>query len=162
MKRTAAGALAALLCVASALAQAPPPLPEQKKTDLKTKAGTFPMEVTTEFLGMANKKTVVRFRLSAPELSRGAAGKGISRFQGELRGAILQNGELSDVFKYPVAGDLSQDKVFTYSFLRAVAPGTWRFEMALGPVGGPDFGKAAVDLLVPELGTAFRPEMAPA
>ena len=139
-------------------AQAPA---DQKKADLKTKAGTFPLEVTVEYLGMANKKTVVRIRLTAPELSRGAAGRGVKSFQGELRGALLQGGELMDVFKYPVAGELSPDKVFTYAFLRALAPGAWRMELALGPVGGPDFGKAAVDLTVLELGTPFRPEMAP-
>jgi Ca-activated chloride channel family protein len=163
MKRVAVSALGVLLAVAAAGAQAPaPPNSQRKKADLKTKAGTFPLDVTAEFLGSANKKTIVRIRLAAPELSRGAAGKGISRFQGELRGAILHGGELSDVFRYPVAGDLSADKVFTFSFLRAVPPGSWRFEIALGQVGGPDFGKAAVDLLVPELGTPFRPEMAPA
>jgi VWFA-related protein len=145
-------------------AQAPPAeekKKEEKKADLKTKVGTFPLEVTTEFLGMADKKTVVRIKLAAPELSRGAAGKGVKRFQGELRGALLQGGELVDVFKYQVASELAGDTVFTYAFLRAIAPGAWRMELALGPAGGPDFGKAAVDLSVPELGTPFRPEMAP-
>ena len=161
MKRTLAASLIALFAIAAALAQQPAPR-EQKTTDLKTKVGTFPLEVNVEFLGMVNRKTVVRIKLSAPELSRGAAGKGLKSFQGELRGALMQSGQLVDVFKYPVSGELAPDKVFTYSFLRALAPGAWHVEMALGPEGGPDYGKTMVDLAVPELGTAFRPEMAPA
>ncbi len=152
--------LAVLLFGLSAALSAQAPA-AQKKADLKTKIGTFPLEVTAEFLGTASGKTVVRIRLAAPELSRGAAGKGVKSFQGELRGALLQGGQLVDVFKYPVSGELSSDRVFSYAFLRALDPGAWRIELALGPSGGPDFGKAAVDLAVPELGTPFRPEMAP-
>lgn len=162
MRIRSLSALAAgfVLC-AAALAQAPPtPTPTPTKADLKTKVGTFPLDITTEFLGMANQKTVVRVRMAAPELSRGAAGRGRS-FQGELRGTLLRNGAVADTFKYPVASEISPDKVFTFAFLRGLAPGTWRMELALGPVDGPDFGKAALELLVPELGTAFRPEMAP-
>jgi VWFA-related protein len=131
---------------------------EEKKTDLKTKVGAFPLGITVEYLGMANQKTVTRFRMAAPELSQGAAGRGVRSFKGELRGSLLQNGAVVETFKYPVSGDLVPDKVFTYSFMRGLAPGAWRMELALGPVDGPDFGKASLDLAVPELGTTFSPE----
>ncbi len=167
MKHRAVAALAALLLAGSVLrAQAPtpqvPPAEEKKKTELKSKAGTFPLEMSVEYLGMANKKTIARFRMSAPELSVGAAGRGVKSFQGELRGTLLQKGEIVEAFKYPVSGEVSKEKVFSFAFLRGLAPGTWRMEIALGPVDGPDFGKGSVDLVVPELGNAFSPESTPA
>ncbi|MGH9399725.1 MAG: VWA domain-containing protein [Thermoanaerobaculia bacterium] len=150
------------LSAAALLAQAPPEkVEEKKKAELKTKVGTFPLEVTVEYLGMAKGKTVARFKMAAPELSRGASGRGVKTFQGELRGSLLQKGEIVEAFKYPVAGELVPEKVFTYSFLRGLAPGSWRMDLALGPTDGPDFGKASVDLVVPELGTVFSPEMTP-
>ena len=153
-------ACVALLAASALLAQGQPgrEKKDEKKADLKTKVGTFPLEITVEYLGMANQKTVTRFKMAAPELSRGAAGRGVKSFQGELRGSLLQKGEVVETFKYPVAGELFQDKPFTYSFLRALAPGTWRMDLALGPPDGPDFGKASVELAVPELGTTFTPE----
>ena len=128
MKHRAVAALAALLLAGSALrAQTPPPqvtpAEEKKKTELKTKAGTFPLEISVEYLGMANKKTIARFRMSAPELSVGAAGRGVKSFQGELRGTVLQKGEIVEAFKYPVSGEVSKEKVFSFAFLRGLAPG---------------------------------------
>lgn len=168
MRQPLAVACAALLAASALLAQAAlvqekpaQEKKEEKKTDLKTKVGTFPLEITVEYLGMANQKTVTRFRMAASELSHGAAGRGVRSFKGELRGSLLQKGEIVETFKYPVAGELLPDKVFTYSFLRGLAPGAWRLDIALGPTDGPDFGKASVDLAVPELGTMFSPEAPP-
>src|SRR5215813_9960693 len=62
------------------------PSPQKQKTDVKTLAGSFALEVTPEYLGMAAKKTVVRLRLSSPELSKAAAAKGVRFLAGELRG----------------------------------------------------------------------------
>lgn len=153
-------AVSAFVLTAALSAQTPPAAAakDEKKTELKTKAGTFPLEITVEYLGMANLKTVTRFKMSAPELSRGAAGRGVKSFSGELRGSLVQKGAIVESFKYPVSGDLLADKVFTYAFLRGIAPGEWRLDIALGPADGPDFGKASVDLFVPELGTTFTPE----
>jgi VWFA-related protein len=160
MRHRFAAAFAAFLAVSVLFAQGQPgqEKKEEKKTDLKTKVGTFPLEITVEYLGMAKQKTVTRFKMAAPELSHGAAGRGLKSFKGELRGSLLQKGEVVETFKYPVAGDLLPDKVFTYSFLRSLSPGAWRMDIALGPTDGPDFGKATVELAVPELGSAFSPE----
>ncbi len=142
-----------------ASAQAPA---QKQKTDVKTLVGSYALEVTPEYLGMANKKTVVRLRLSSPELSKAAFSRGVRAVSGEVRGTFASAGQVVDTFRYPVTGDVEGGKTFTYSFLRAVPPGTYHVQLFFNDPGGHQVGKAEVDLFVPEIGTVFRPEMAPA
>src|SRR5713101_3807306 len=153
-----------LLFLAATLALTPVSvLPAQtRKTELKTLAGRFPLEVTAEYLGMAGKKTVVRIRLSSPELSKAAASHGLRSFAGELRGTFSRGEEMVQAFRYPVAGDVLDGKTFTYSFLRPLLPGNYRLKLVVADPGGREVGEGTVDLSVPEVGVAFRPEMAPA
>jgi Ca-activated chloride channel family protein len=142
-----------------ASAQAPA---QKQKTDVKTLVGSYALEVTPEYLGMANKKTVIRLRLSSPELSKAASSRGVRAVSGEVRGTFASAGQVVDTFRYPVSGDVEGGKTFTYSFLRAVPPGTYHVQLFFNDPGGRQVGKAEVDLFVPEIGTVFRPEMAPA
>jgi VWFA-related protein len=135
---------------------------QTKKTELKTPVGRFPLEVTAEYLGMAAGKTVVRIRLASPELSKAAAAKGVRTFSGELRGTFTKGTEMVQAFRYPVSGDILDGKAFTYSFLRPVPPGNYRVELVVADPTGHEVGKGAVDITVPEVGVAFRPDMAPA
>jgi VWFA-related protein len=138
-------------------------LPAQtKKTEMKTLAGRFPLEVTAEYLGMAADKTVVRLRLSSPELSKAAAAKGVRTFSGELRGTFSRGNDMVQAFRYPVSGDIMDGKTFTYSFLRPVPPGNYRVKLVIADPNGREVGEGTVDLMVPEVGLAFRPDMAPA
>src|SRR5262249_35963712 len=139
-----------------------PSLAQTKKTELKTPVGRFPLEVTAEYLGMASERTVVRIRLAAPELSKGLASHGVRFFSGELHGAFLKGEDIAAAFRYPVSGELDVAKPFTYSFLRSVPPGSYKLKLTLTDPNGHDVGQGTVDLSVPELGTQFRPEMAPA
>ena len=135
---------------------------QTKKTEIKTPVGRFPLEVTAEYLGMAAGKTVVRIRLASPELSKAAASKGVRTFSGELRGTFSKGNEMVQAFRYPVSGDILDGKTFTYSFLRSVPPGNYRVKLIVTEPGGREVGEGSVDIMVPEVGVAFRPEMAPA
>jgi len=160
MKRAQTLLLAVLLCWPAALpAQAPA---QKQKTDVKTLVGSFALEVAPEYLGMAARKTVVPLRLSSPELSKAAAARGVRFVTGELRGTFSSAGQVVDTFRYPVSGDVEGGRTFTYSFLRALPPGTYHVQLFFNDPGGREVGKGALDLLVPEIGTVFRPEMAPA
>ena len=151
-----------LLLVTAALSSGTPLSAQTRKTEIKTPAGRFPLEVTAEYLGMAGKKTVVRIRLSSPELSKAAASHGMRSFAGELRGTFSRGEEMVQAFRYPVAGDVTDGKTFTYSFLRPLPPGNYRLKLVVAEPGGREVGEGAVDLSVPEVGITFRPEMAPA
>jgi Ca-activated chloride channel family protein len=132
-----------------------------RQIPVKTKVGTFSLGIETDFLGMAGTKTVVRVRLTAPELSREAAAHGVKGFRGQLKGGFRQAEAEVDSFEYPVTADLAAGVPFAYSFLRAVPPGTYRLRLVLADPDGRDMGEGSLDLLVPELGNPFRPEMAP-
>ncbi len=151
-----------LLAVALTVSAAGPLPAQTRSTELKTPVGRFPLEVTAEYLGMAAGKTVVRIRLSAPELSRAAASKGVRAFAGELKGTFSRGEEMVQAFRYPVAGDITDGKTFAYSFLRPVPPGNYRLKLVVADPSGREIGEGSVDLSVPEVGVAFRPEMAPA
>ena len=132
-----------------------------RQLPIKTKVGTFPLGIQTDFLGMAGKKTVIRFRLTAPELSREATSHGVKGFSGLVKGGLRQAEADVDSFEYPVSADLSGGKPFEYAFLRAVPPGTYTLRLVLASPDGKDMGEGSLDLTVPEVSTAFRPEMAP-
>jgi Ca-activated chloride channel family protein len=134
---------------------------QTRETDLSTAAGKFPLYVTAEYLGMAGLKTVVRFRLRAPELSMAAAKRGLKSFSGELLGAFVRGEDVVQAFKYPVSGELGERMTFQYSFLRSIEPGTYKLKLTLVAPGGREVGDAAIDLSVPEVGTQFSPDMAP-
>ena len=139
------------------------PVKDQKKTaDISTPAGKFALEVTADYLGMAAGKTVVRLRLASPQLTAALASKGVRFVSGEVRGTFSKGEEMVEAFRYPVSGDIEGGKTFTFSFLRPVPPGNYKVKLLFGLPGGKDIGEGAVDLSVPELGTEFRPEMAPA
>jgi len=135
---------------------------QKKDAEVSTPAGKFSLEVTAEYLGMASGKTVVRLRLASPQLSKALSARGARFVSGELRGTFSRGGETTETFRYPVSGDLDGGKNFTYSFLRSVPPGAYKVKLVFALPGGKDVGEGAVDLAVPELGTPFRPEMAPA
>ena len=156
--RIAAGVMAVLLPAALA-AQSQK---QTTATDVKTLAGKFSLEVTAEYLGMASGKTVVRVRLSSAELSRALSAKGARFVSGELRGGFLRGDDMVEAFRYPVSGDIDGGKTFTWSFLRAVPPGAYKIKLVFALPGGKDIGEGTIDVAVPELGAAFRPEMAPA
>ncbi len=86
--RFAFGVVLALL--AAGLAAQSPGQP--RPLPLKTKVGTFPLGIETDYLGMAGPKTVVRFRLTAPELSREAAARGVKGFAGRIKGGFRVGG----------------------------------------------------------------------
>ncbi len=135
---------------------------QKKNTEVQTTAGKFSLEVMAEYLGMASGKTVVRLRLSSPQLSKALTARGVRFVSGEVRGSFSRGADMVEAFRYPVSADIDAGKVFTYSFLRAVPPGAYKVKLVFALPGGKDVGEGAVDLAVPELGTAFRPEMAPA
>ena len=57
----------------------------------------------------------------------------------------------------------SPDKVtFQYAFLRSIEPGSYNLSLTLLAPGGREVGAAAIDLSVPEVGTQFSADMAPA
>lgn len=110
---------------------------------------------------MAGSKTVLRVRLASPELSRAALSRGLRAFSGELKGSFHRGDAVAEEFQYPVSGELTEGEAFTYSFLRALPPGSYRLKLVLAGPGGLEVGEGSVDLAVPEVGTVFRPEMAP-
>src|SRR6266487_5324953 len=149
--------------VLAVLLSAELPAQDQKKsTEVQTTAGKFSLEVTAEYLGMASGKTVVRLRLSSPQLSKALSARGVRFASGEVRGSFSRGADMVEAFRYPVSADIDAGKVFAYSFLRAVTPGAYKVKLVFALPGGKDVGEGAVDLAVPELGTEFRPEMAPA
>jgi VWFA-related protein len=150
--------LAALLAVLAAA----PTLGQTVETDLSTAAGKFPLYVTAEYLGMAGLKTVVRVRLRAPELSMAAGKRGLKSFSGELQGSFLKGEDIVQAFRYPVSGEIGTRTTFTYGFLRAIEPGSYRLKLVLQAPGGRDVGEASVELSVPEVGAKFSADMAPA
>ncbi|MEP6800456.1 MAG: VWA domain-containing protein [Acidobacteriota bacterium] len=152
-----------LLAVCLCLASAGPAFAQKRKgAELNTKVGKFPLEISSEFLGMASGKTVVRIRLASPELTKGLSARGVRGFSGQLQGTVLQNGEISQTFHYPVTASLASGASFSYSFLRAVKPGSYRLKLVFtDPDGGRVVGDGEVELSVPEVSSAFRPEMAP-
>ncbi len=153
-----------LLALCLALATAGPVFAQKRKgTELNTRVGKFPLEISSEFLGMASGKTVVRIRLASPELTKGLSARGVRGFSGHLQGTLLQNGEISQSFHYPITASLASGAAFSYSFLRAVKPGSYRLKLVFtDPDGGHVVGDGEVELLIPEVSAAFRPEMAPA
>ena len=150
------GLLALLLC-------AELPAQDQKKTtEVSTLAGKFTLDVTAEYLGMASGKTVVRLRLASAQLARALSARGVRFATGEVRGTFSRGEEMVEAFRYPVSSDIDAGKAFAFSFLRAVPPGAYKVKLVFALPGGKDIGEGSVDLSVPELGAAFRPEMAPA
>ena len=158
MKRSCSASLLALAFCASLAA---PASGQRQQTEVKTRLGRFFLEVTAEYLGMAAGKTVVRVKLLAPEVSKELTARGVRFFSGELRGTFVRGEETVQAFRYPVSGDVLDGKPLTYAFLRAVPPGRYTMKLVLADPGGREIGESAVELAVPELGTPFRPEMAP-
>jgi Ca-activated chloride channel family protein len=151
------------LCTLLLLAVLPPARAgaQSQRTDLSTAAGTYPLYVTVEYLGMSGQKTVLRIRLKAPELSVAAAQRGLRSFSGQLQGDFSQGDTVVQAFRYPVSGELGERTTFQYSFLRAIAPGSYRMKLILAAPGGRKVGESSIDISVPEVGTTFSPEMAP-
>ena len=159
----AAGILFLVAGVLPAQGQKPLPGQGQKKdTQISTPAGKFALEVTADYLGMASSKTVVRLRLASPQLSKALSERGVRFVSGELRGTFSKGDRTVETFRYPVSGDIDGGKVFTFSFLRPVPPDAYTVKLIFALPGGKDIGEGTVDISVPELGTPFRPEMAPA
>ena len=135
---------------------------QKKSAEVSTPAGKFSLDVTAEYLGMASGKTVVRLRLSSPQLSKALTARGVRFVSGELRGSFSRGEQMVEAFRYPVSGDIDGGRTFAYSFLRSVAPGAYKVKLVFALPGGKEVGEGSVDVSVPELGNPFRPEMAPA
>jgi hypothetical protein len=133
------------------------------KGEVNTAVGKFPLEISSEYLGMANGKTVVRIRLASPELTAGLAKKGVRGFSGTLTGTLTLGGEAVQSFHYPVTASLANGAEFSYSFLRAMKPGTYKLKLVFtDPGGGHVVGDGEAEITVPEVSGTFRPELAPA
>src|SRR5512132_1789286 len=106
--RTAGMSRTTLFLVVAAMAVLPgsPASAQTRRTELKTPAGRFSLEVTAEYLGMAAGKTVVRIRLASPELSRAAASRGVRTFSGELSGTFSRGNDMVQAFRYAISGDI--------------------------------------------------------
>ena len=159
--RLASRALWIGLFLLPALALAQTKQAQPKQADVQTPAGKLKLEVTPEYLGMAGSKTVVRLRVAFPDLSKAAKARGVTFFAGKVSGGFRQGDQIVDSFSYPVSGELKEGQAFTYSFLRSVPPGTYNVRLVFADPQGHDVGEGAVDLFIPEIGTAFRPELAP-
>ena len=169
MKSRSRGTFALILAVLlasttmSAAATAATAAAQTRESQLNTEAGSFPLYVTVEYLGMAGVKTVVRVRLRAPELSMAAAKRGLKSFSGELQGSFLK-GETADAvqaFKYPVSGTLDDKTTFQYAFLRSIEPGDYVLKLALVAPGGKQVGESKTEISVPEVGNPFTADLAP-
>jgi len=134
---------------------------QTKQTDVQTPAGKFRLEVAPEYLGMAGAKTVVRLRLTFPDLSKAAKARGVAFVSGKISGDFKSGDQVADAFSYPVSGEVKEGQPFVYSFLRSVPPGTYHLRLVFADPQGHEVGEGGVDLLIPEIGTAFRPELAP-
>ena len=112
---------------------------------------------------MAAGKTVVRIRLASPELSNGLTAAGVRSFSGELNGhAPAERRGRSRPSTIPSRRAWRSGAAFSYSFLRAVKPGTYHVKLVFtDPGGGHVLGDGEAELSVPEVGGEFRPEMAP-
>jgi VWFA-related protein len=132
------------------------------QADVNTAFGKFPLAIDTEFLGMTGEKTVVRIRLSSPELTKGLAAKGVRGFSGQLNGT-LSGANNTQEFHYPVTASLANGASFSYSFLRALKPATYKMKLTfMDQTGGHVLGDGEAEITVPEVSRPFRPEMAPA
>lgn len=161
--RFAAVSIGIALAAALAAQNQQLPVKDQKKTaDISTPAGKFALEVTADYLGMASGKTVVRLRLASQQLTSALTARGVRFVSGEVKGTFSKGDEMVEAFRYPVSGDIDGGKTFTFSFLRPVPPGNYKVKLIFALPGGKEVGEGSVDLTVPELGTDFRPEMAPA
>lgn len=158
--------VALVLVSAAAAALSPAAFAQKRRADkgeLKTPGGKFPLTIGSEFLGMTGGKTVVRIRLSSPEMTKALAEKGVRGFSGELTGTLFQGGQEVQTFHYPVTANLADGAGFSYSFLRAIKPGTYRVKLVFtDPGGGHVLGDGEAEITVLEVSNTFRPEMAPA
>jgi VWFA-related protein len=152
--------LSGLLLSAVSLAQ-DPGAASSRKIPMKTKVGTFPLVLETEYLGMAGPKTVVRIRLSAPELTREAVARGVKGFSGKLAGGFRQAEADVDSFSYTVTSEISATEPFTFTFLRAVPPGSYRLRLLLTDPDDREMGTSDTEVAIPGVANDFRPEMAP-
>jgi hypothetical protein len=74
---------------------------QTKQTDVQTPAGKFRLEVAPEYLGMAGAKTVVRLRLTFPDLSKAAKARGVAFVSGKISGDFKSGDQVADAFSYP-------------------------------------------------------------
>jgi Ca-activated chloride channel family protein len=144
----------------AALAQVPP-ASQSSQTTLSTPIASYKVTTDTNFLGNSNGRTVVRIRLSSAELAQALQKKGVKQYSLKLTGKIrAAAGPVQDEFQYPLAGDVREGESLTFSFLRPLPPGSYTVHLEVSAesrrVGSADF---PID--VPEVGEAFRPEMAP-
>ena len=162
--RTLFLALGAALAVAAALAaqSAAPPAPSQSSTaQIKTPVKNFAVETAADYLGSLSGKTVVRVRLTSAEIARALTGKGIHQYSMTLRGSIRNAADAPvETLAYPFSGSLASGEPVRFSFLRALAPGHYTVEIDLGDAVK-TYATLKFPIDVPEVGSAFTPEMAP-
>jgi Ca-activated chloride channel homolog len=138
-----------------------PALPQTQEVPLKTPVGTYTVEATAEYLGMVREKTIVRIRIQTFDLAQALYGKGFRRYEAELVGDVGKpDGTPVEAFRYPMSGALLPNQPIHFSFLRALAPGSYHIALSVGDTGKRVEARTAIDIDVPELSVAFRPEMA--
>ena len=150
-----AAAIAAGLNPVSARAQV-----QSSETKLKTPVKNFKVETSAQYLGSLGDKTVVRIRLSSAEIASALLGKGIHQYSMTLKGSIRSSGGAAEPLSYPFSGRLEGGEPLAFSFLRALAPGSYEVEIDLGDAARM-WASLKFPIDVPEVGQAFRPEMAP-
>ena len=150
-----AAAMAGGLNAASARAQV-----QSSETKLKTPVKNFKVETSAQYLGSLGDKTVVRIRLSSAEIASALLGKGIHQYSMTLKGSIRGSGGAAEPLSYPFSGRLEGGEPLAFSFLRALAPGSYEVEIDLGDAVK-TWASLKFPIDVPEVGQAFRPEMAP-
>ncbi len=134
---------------------------QSAETKLKTPVKNFKVETSAAYLGSIGDKTVVRIRLTSPEIAAAILGKGIHQYSMTLRGSI--RGKLNgatEALSYPFSGKLSDGEPLSFSFLRSLAPGAYEVEIDLGD-SLKTYASLKFPIDVPEVGQPFRPEMAP-
>jgi Ca-activated chloride channel homolog len=134
---------------------------QTSETKIKTPVKNFKVETSAEFLGSLGDKTVVRIRLSSAEIAAALFGKGIHQYSMTLKGMIRNTaGAGVETLSYPFSGKLVELEPLSFSFLRALAPGAYQVEIDLGDAVK-TYASIKFPIDVPEVGQAFRPEMAP-
>jgi VWFA-related protein len=135
---------------------------QSSETKLKTPLKDFKIETGAQFLGTSEKGTVVRIRVSSPEIAQALYDRGIARYSLTLKGEIRDSSKKAvQTFSYPVSGEVGGGSPVSFTFLRALPPAAYEVELDLSE-GGRIYGRATFPLEVPSVGSEFRPEMAPA
>jgi len=134
---------------------------QTSETKLKTPLKNFKVETSAQYLGSLGDKTVVRIRLNSAEIAAALVSKGIHQYSMTLKGSIRgTSGAAAESLSYPFSGRLAEAEPLSFSFLRALSPGSYEVEIDLGDAVK-NYASIKFPIDVPEVGQPFRAEMAP-